>query len=74
MTKETAIELVKKDMLGYNPDALSNISGFEAVSVDNEEWNVICKYKAPVQTPIGHELDSVTYLVHDDGTVLVYPE
>lgn len=73
MTKEKAIELVKKEIQECDPDNLANVSEVNALPSIEGYWNVTCKYKESVKTPVGQMLDSVTYIVTNDGTVLAIP-
>ncbi len=73
MTRAKAIELVKSDLLECDPDSISEISEISAISTSQKEWEVTCKYKRPFETPLGQTLDSVTYVVTEDGTVLAIP-
>lgn len=73
MTRTRAIDLVKKDLMECDSSILSEISDFDAVYTTQKEWEVTCKYKESFETPSGQVLDSVTYIVRNDETVLAIP-
>ena len=74
MTREKAIDLVKNDIQECDPKELTLISEYVAIRNPFNKWEVTCKYRKTIVTPFGQLIDCVTYIVSDDGTVLVLPE